>query len=107
MKEISRLKSECESLQIECANYKDQLSQSRQQQQEKDILANNKSEDIKRLQKQIEKERLANVEAKAKQGEQERALRLALEESEASNQMLCNKLQEMTRHLERQESATK
>jgi len=55
-------------------------------------LANNKSEDIKRLQKQIEKERLANVEAKAKQGEQERALRLALEESEASNQMLCNKL---------------
>ena len=42
----------------------------KQQQQEKDILVNNKSNDIKNMQKQIEKERMTIAENRAKYSEQ-------------------------------------
>jgi hypothetical protein len=106
-REIGRLKAEWEASQIEAADHKFKLARLRQESQEKDKLLANKLDDIRQLQKNSEKDKMAVAEARAQYSQKERTLRVALEESEAANQVLCNSLEDLSRQLQREEAVSK
>ena len=102
-REISRLKTECENWQIELVESNHQLGIQKRDREEKEAAISNKTEELRELRKQMEREKTTAAELRAQCSGKERSFMLALEETQTTNQTLSNNMDELVRRLESEE----